>query len=66
MKPIDNFVEQLFIRSINFMKTNNWEWPDAWDTKRQLEFLDDSLQYAEQNELYEQCAIIRDVKETIK
>ena len=66
MKPVDNFVEHLFIRSINFMKTNKWEWPESWDTTRQLEFLNDSLQYAEKNELYEQCAIIRDVKETIK
>ena len=66
MKPIDNFVEQLFIRSINFMKTNKWEWPSEWDTVRQTKFLDDSLSYAEEKELYEQCAIIRDVKKTIQ
>jgi hypothetical protein len=66
MNSKENFVEHLFIRSINIMKTNWWQWPDAWDTQRKLQFLEDSLSYAETNELYEQCAIIRDVKETIK
>tara|TARA_R110000796_G_C14565460_1_gene435248 strand:- start:1390 stop:1602 length:213 start_codon:yes stop_codon:yes gene_type:complete len=60
-----NYVEQLFIRSIDQMKTDNWEWPDRWDITRKNKFLSESLQYAEELELYEQCAIIRDVQETI-
>ena len=47
------------------MQTNKWEWPEAWDTTRKKNFLDQCLKYAEQNEFYEQCAIIRDVQKTI-
>ena len=38
-------------------------------TKKPIEFvkfLNDSLIYAEKNEFYEQCSIIRDVKKTIE
>jgi hypothetical protein len=61
-----NFVEKLFIQSIDHMKTDNWEWPDKWDNNRIRLFLNESLEYAEELELYEQCAIIRDVQKTIE
>ena len=61
-----NFIEQLFIDSINVMSTGEWEWPDAWDKQRRLHFLNESLRYATERELYEQCAIIRDVKESVE
>jgi hypothetical protein len=61
----ENFIKQLFIKSIDLMHGSEWEWPDHWDTKRKIEFLDNSLEWALQEELYEQCTIIRDVKETI-
>jgi hypothetical protein len=60
-----NFIEQLFIDSINIMATGEWEWPDNWDKPRRMRFLNESLHYAEERELYEQCAIIRDVKEAV-
>jgi len=60
-----NFMQQLFIDSINVMATGKWEWPDTWDKQRRLRFLNESLQYATERELYEQCAIIRDVKEAV-
>jgi protein-arginine kinase activator protein McsA len=47
------------------MATGEWEWPDMWDKPRRMRFLDESLRYAEERELYEQCAIIRDVKEAV-
>lgn len=62
---LENFINQLFIDSINIMKTDEWEWPESWNTPRKLKFLEDSLRYAEKQEFYEQCAIIRDVKENI-
>jgi len=34
--------------------------------KKKNEFLSESLEYATELELYEQCAIIRDVQKTIK
>ena len=61
-----NFIEELFIDSINVMATGEWEWPDRWDKQRRLQFLEESLRYATERELYEQCAIIRDVKESIE
>lgn len=62
----ENFIEQLFVDSINVMATNDWEWPAQWDKERRLRFLNESLRYATDRELYEQCAIIRDVKESIE
>jgi hypothetical protein len=61
----ENFIKQLFIRSVNLMKDTEFEWPDHWDTKRKIEFLDSSLEWAVQEELYEQCTVLRDVKETL-
>jgi len=63
---LENFINRLFIESINVMQTEKWQWPDKWDTEKQIKFLDDSLRYAETNEYYEQCAIIRDVKNKIQ
>jgi protein-arginine kinase activator protein McsA len=62
---MENFINQLFIDSINIMKTDEWEWPSAWTVDRRIKFLDESLSYAEKREFYEQCAIIRDVKKSI-
>lgn len=60
-----NFIETLFIKSINIMSTGKWEWPEQWDNDRKLRFLNDSLNYAKTNEFWEQAAIIRDVTEKI-
>jgi protein-arginine kinase activator protein McsA len=62
---LDNYIQEVFIGSINIMKTDKWHWPSNWDEHRKLKFLNDSLSYASENEFWEQAAIIRDVKETI-
>ncbi len=61
-----NYVKALFIESIDIMQYDSWTWPSTWDKKKKNEFLDESLKYATELELYEQCAIIRDVQKTIK
>lgn len=61
-----NFIERLFIESINVMVTDKWDWPEHWDTERCMKFLNESLRFAEDRELFEQCAIIRDVKESLQ
>ena len=61
----ENFIDKLLIQSINLMKGDKWAWPDAWDDVRKKKFLQQCLTYAEENEFYEQCAIIRDVEKTI-
>ena len=62
---LDNYIQRVFIESINVMKTEIWKWPAHWDDTRKLKFLNDSLNYASENEFWEQAAIIRDVKEKI-
>ena len=62
----ENFIDKLLVASINHMKTAKWEWPNHWDTLRKQKFLEQCLSYAEKNEMYEQCAIIRDVQKTIQ
>ena len=60
-----NFIDKLFIDSINGLCSEKWVWPKNWDLLRKQRFLKQCREYAERNELYEQCAIIRDVeKET--
>lgn len=61
-----NFIERLFIESINVMVTDKWDWPEHWDNERRMKFLNESLRFAEDRELFEQCAIIRDVKESLQ
>lgn len=62
---MENFIDKLLISSINHMKTDTWEWPEHWDVPRKRRFLQQCLTYAENNEFYEQCAIIRDVEKEL-
>ncbi len=61
----ENFLNRLLIQSINLMGTEEWSWPPEWDANRKLNFLKQCMMYAEKNEFYEQCAIIRDVEKTV-
>ena len=63
---IENFILQLYKESVNAMSGSNWMWPDSWDMPRKINFLNEALSYGEKNELYEQCSIIRDVKQKIE
>jgi len=65
MKADENtniYIKTLFVESINVMTGDEWHWPGHWDGARILEFLNNSLEYAIENEFWEQAAIIRDVK----
>jgi hypothetical protein len=61
-----NYIEVLFIESIDIMQYDSWDWPSTWGKEKKNEFLSESLEYATELELYEQCAIIRDVQKTIE
>jgi len=58
----DNYIENIFIESINKMRTSEWSFPRHWDMVRKKAFLENSLMYATKNEYYEQCGVIRDYK----
>jgi hypothetical protein len=62
----ENFILSLFKESVNAMRGTDWMWPEQWDVDRRIKFLDEALSYGEKNELYEQCSIIRDVKNQIQ
>ena len=62
----ENFIVKLYIDSVNAMNGTDWKWPESWDNSRKIMFLDEALSYGEKNELYEQCSIIRDVKNKIQ
>lgn len=61
-----NYIKVLFIKSIDIMQYDSWTWPSTWGKEKKNEFLSESLEYATELELYEQCAIIRDVQKTIE
>jgi hypothetical protein len=66
MSDINDYIEQALIESIDLMATRSWSWPPGWDMTRKNKFIDQCMIFAETRELYEQCAILRDVRETIK
>ena len=63
---LKEFTDKIFIGSIDIMKTDEWTWPAKWDLDRKIKFLTDSLNYAKENEFWEQAAIIRDVTTEIE
>ena len=40
-----NFIDAVFMKSINIMATDNWEWPAQWDMTRKLKFLKDPFAF---------------------
>jgi len=61
-----NFIDQLFLTSIHGLCNVDWEWPRGWDYNRKLHFLQSCLRFAETREMYEECAIIRDVEKEVR
>jgi serine kinase of HPr protein (carbohydrate metabolism regulator) len=66
MAELDNYIDKAISESIDLMSTNEWSWPPNWDSDKRHVFIDKLMQFAESREYYEQCAILRDVKKTIK
>jgi hypothetical protein len=61
-----NFIDQLFLNSIHGLCNLDWEWPQGWSTNRKLHFLQSCMKFAETREMYEECAIIRDVEREVR
>lgn len=61
----ENYIDEVFLSVVNHMTTKKWQWPDHWDIQRKLDFIDQSIKWAEQREYYEQCAILQDVRKKI-
>lgn len=63
---LKNFTDKIFMGSVDIMKTDEWHWPEKWEYDRKIKFLTDLLNYAKENEFWEQAAIIRDVTTEIE
>ena len=61
-----NFIERMFMTAIMGLCTTEWHWPIGWSYERKKKFLESCRDFAEQRELFEECAIIRDVEKELK
>lgn len=61
-----NFIDKLFVTAIHGLCNQEWQWPKGWDIARKLDFLQACLQFAETQEMYEECVIIRDVEKEVR
>jgi hypothetical protein len=66
MTTKENFIDKLFVTAINGLCSTKWDWPPGWDIERKRNFLKQCIEYAERQEWYEQCAIIRDVQKELE
>jgi hypothetical protein len=47
------------------MSKSKWSWPIGWNKKEKVKFLDECLDWLEQNEHYERCEVIINEKEKL-
>jgi hypothetical protein len=62
----DNYITKLIVSVVNEMNDKKPNWPNSWNKKQKLQFLDDMLVWLEKEQLYEQCQIILDAKKKLK
>tara|TARA_R100000656_G_scaffold66748_1_gene50630 strand:- start:806 stop:997 length:192 start_codon:yes stop_codon:yes gene_type:complete len=60
-----NYINKMITSAIDEMETQTWEWPGSWDDSSKEKFLDDCLEWLEENQLYEKCQIIVNVKKKL-
>jgi len=63
---LQDYMKTIFIESVNHMGGDDWVWPEHWSVQRKLNFLEHSLNYAKDNEFWEQAVIIRDVTKKVE
>ena len=62
----DNYLNKMISSAIDSMQTSDWHWPSDWIESDKKKFLNDCLNWLEQNELYERCEIIKDVQKELQ
>tara|TARA_R110002051_G_scaffold295727_1_gene361598 strand:+ start:1102 stop:1299 length:198 start_codon:yes stop_codon:yes gene_type:complete len=65
MTPGENYIDKMIISAIDEMDTQEFVWPVNWSVPTKKKFLDDCLEWLEENQLYERCQIILDVKKKL-
>ena len=61
----NNYLNKMIMSAIDDMQTSDWDWPEEWAEADKKRFLNDCLNWLEQNELYERCEIIKDVQKQL-
>ena len=56
----------MMVSAIESMKHNKHDWPSHWDNAKKINFLNDCINWLEDNEMYEQCEIVLNEKKKIK
>lgn len=62
---VENQFYKVFIQAVDAMSNSTWEWPEFWDINMKYVFINSALNYAIENEYWEQAGILRDVKNKI-
>jgi hypothetical protein len=61
-----NYFDRMMVSAIESMKQNKHDWPSHWDNTQKINFLDECIDWLENNEMYEQCEIVLNEKKKIK
>ncbi len=61
-----NYFDRMMVSAIESMKQNKHDWPSHWDNPQKINFLDECIDWLENNEMYEQCEIVLNEKKKIK
>lgn len=62
-----NHLNQLINVSIDTMlNSDDWSFPGHWTKPDCVRFVDEAIEYLEQQELYEQCEQLQNVKKKIQ
>ena len=60
-----NYIDKMIVSAIDEMENAEFIWPINWTVPTKKKFLDDCLEWLEENQLYERCQIILDVKKKL-
>ena len=61
-----NHLNKLLKISLEEFENNGWQWPVGWAVADQIKFIDEAIEYLEQQEMYEQCKKLYEVKKKYK
>ena len=59
------YLDKVILSAVDSMSKSKWHWPAEWDKKAKSRFLDECLEWLENNEHYERCEIIINEKKKL-
>lgn len=60
-----NYFDKMILNVIDSIEEQFYDWPGHWTYQDKIDFLDECLEWLEQNELYERCQLIIDAKKEV-